>query len=45
MKVVSQKTRNDYVKELMPKKYEDYINICTYVKIIRNCDTMYDYYV
>ena len=45
MKVVSQNTRNHYVKGGDAKKYEDCINICFFVQKIRNWDMTCDYYV
>ena len=45
MKVVSQKTRNNYVIRSDAEKYEDCINICSFVERIRNWDMNCDYYV
>ena len=45
MKVVSQKTRNHCVQGGDAKKYEDCINICSFVQKIRNWDMICDYYV
>ena len=45
MKVVSQKTRNQCVQGSDAKKYEDCINICSFVQKIRNWDMICDYYV
>ena len=37
MKVVNQKRRNHYIGgSTIIKKYEEYINICSFVEIIRN---------
>ena len=43
MKVISQKTRNHYVTRGDAKKYEDCINICSFVQKIRNWDMTYHY--
>ena len=45
MKVVSQKTRSHYIKGRDVKKYEDCINIFSFIERIRNWDIIYDYYV
>ena len=45
MKVVSQKTRNHFVKGGDAEKYEDCINICSFVQKIRNWVMTCDYYV
>ena len=45
MKVVSQNTINHYVKGGDAEKYEDRINICSFVETIRNWDMTCDYFV
>ena len=45
MKVASQKMINHYVKGGAAGKYEDYINICSFVQTIRNWDMTCSYYV
>ena len=45
VKVVSQKMRKHCVKGGDAEKYEDYINICSFVQKIRNWDMICDYYV
>ena len=45
MKVVSQKTRHHYVKGGDAEKYEDCINICSFVQKNRNWVMTCDYYV
>ena len=45
MKVVSQKTRHHYAKGGDAEKYEDCINICSFVQKSRNWVMTFDYYV
>ena len=45
MEVVRQKTRNHYVKGDDAEKYEDCINISSFVQKIRNWAMTCDYYV
>ena len=45
MKVVSQETKNHYVARGDAEKYEECINICSFVQKIRNWDMACGYYV